>query len=251
MNKEPINIEKLARHNVFIVPNDYFETLHGIVIAQCKFNPQAKNNKGFKTPENYFDSLSSKIISKINQKPKFSLDKIPNVNVFKVSDGYFDDLEERVSEKVLLSNLPKGNIFIAPNGYFEALTPRIESRVRMNQNNGIFRIIIGTKIWAAAASIIVLFGLAWFFIPNLIKTDVEIALEKASVEEIQSYLNTQDLSYLEYENSVVEEYKTAKQVKTNADSLLIENLNLEQKDILEHIEDQNLDENELEYLLGS
>lgn len=251
MKKEPINIEHLSKENIFKVPEGYFEVLPDIVLSQIKLNSQTKNIEGFKIPNNYFDSLSSKILSKINAKQHLRLEDIPKVNIFNLPDNYFENLEEQIIEKVSVSNLPKGNIFKVPVGYFESLPNRINSKIKQQQSGSVFKIIRSTKVWAAAASIVVLVGLAWLIIPNLVKSDVELALEKASVEEIQTYLNTQDLSYLEYENSVVEESKSTKQVKANADSLLFENLNLEKKDILEHIEEQNLDENELEYLLGS
>lgn len=248
MRKLPIHIEQLSKENIFKVPNGYFEELPDMILSQVKLNLHQKNTQGFKIPNSYFENLSSKILSKINDKQLYSLESLPKTNIFRTPENYFEDLEGRISDKIFVSNLSRENIFNVPDGYFESLPNRINAKINQKQIGGFLKIIRNTKVWAAAASIIILAGLAWFFVPNFGKNEVELALEKASTEEIQSYLNTQDLAYIEYENSTIEEPKTS---KTESDSLIFENLKLEEKDILEHIEEQNLDETDLEYILGS
>ncbi len=205
MKTYKINIDHLEKQNIFKVPENYFENAEKEILAKTIQKPI------FGVPENYFDSLSDKILARINQKQSISLENLPKENIFKVPDGYFEEL---------------------PN--------LIEKRV--NQNKGVFRIIRNTKFWAAAASILIMFGLAWYFIPQ--KSEVEIALENISKEEIQQYLNQQDLSLLEYEAET-------KVPKIAVDSLILENLDLNKKDIIEHLENENLEETDFEEITGS
>jgi hypothetical protein len=139
-------------------------------------------------PKNYFEKLSNRILDRINQKQQlYSLENLEKVNVFKVPDGYFEELPNRIEAKI---EKPKSS----------------------------FQIIRNTKFWAAAASILIVVGLAWYFlIPQ--KSEVDLALENVSKDEIQTYLSHQDLSYLEMEAET-------KIDKIQVDSLILDNLQI-------------------------
>jgi hypothetical protein len=91
--------------------------------------------------------------------------------------------------------------------------------------------------WSAAASVVLVIGL-WFGIPQFTKDKTELALEKVSNAEIKSYLETQDLSYLEYESAT----ETAQNSTKVGDNKVLDGLNIDKKDILEHLETQDLED---------
>ena len=71
-------------------------------------------------------------------------------------------------------------------------------------------------------------------ISQFTKDKTELALEKVSNAEIKTYLETQDLSYLEYESATEKTQNTTKAV--------LDGLNIDKQDILEHLENQDIEE---------
>ena len=53
-------------------------------------------NEGYKTPEGYFDSLSDRIMERMEEDPL----GLPKKEGFQVPDGYFDSLEQKILDKV-------------------------------------------------------------------------------------------------------------------------------------------------------
>lgn len=229
-----ISLDKIAKVNIFEVPKNYFDELP--LSVQKRIEQEQKPNFGhipkpnLSTPEGYFDGLSSKILAKIGQieKKNINLEDLERVNVFRTPDAYFENLEERIQANVWIESLEKQNIFKvpddyfsnlelstgiqrldkvnvfkAPKGYFETLTDRILSKISTDKETKVIKVnwFSGRVKWSAAASVVLLVGL-WFGIPQLTKDKTELALEKVSNEDIKTYLETQDLSYLEYESSV-------------------------------------------------
>ena len=201
-----ISLDKIDAVNVFKVPDGYFDALPLAINQRIRF----EEKPNFQVPENYFDGLSSKILNRIDQieRKTISLDNLEKVNVFQVPQGYFEYLS-----KEILSKTEQKTKTIQINWF--------SSRVK----------------WSAAASIILMIGL-WFGVPQFTKNKTELALEKVSNEEIKIYLETQDLSYLEYESAVENVKNSAKTI----DSKALEGLQIEKQEILEHLENQDLEE---------
>lgn len=235
-----ISLDKIAKVNVFKVPKNYFENLTASILIKAQSqnsNTQQQAKVPFTMPDGYFEGLSAKIMGRIEQIEKKSIDleTLERVNVFKVPENYFQELELNTS----IERFGKENIFKVPVGYFDSLTDDILTKVASKQPK-IIKVNWweSSKIrWSAAASLILMVGL-WFAVPQFTKDKTELALEKVSNEEIKTYLETQDLSYLEYETAA----ETAQNPVKITDNKALDGLNLDKKDILEHLENQDLEE---------
>ncbi len=236
-----ISLDKIAKINVFKVPENYFENLTASILIKTKSESsnteKQKPKVPFIMPDGYFEGLSAKIMGRIEQIEKKSIDleTLERVNVFRVPENYFQELELNTS----IERFGKENIFKVPVGYFDNLTNEILTKTTPKQPK-IIKVNWweSSKIrWSAAASVIVMVGL-WFGIPQLTKDKTELALEKVSNEEIKTYLETQDLGYLEYETAS----ETAQNSVKVSESKVLDGLNLDKKDILEHLENQDLEE---------
>ncbi|MDT0557310.1 hypothetical protein RM697_01540 [Ichthyenterobacterium sp. W332] len=67
---------------------------------------------GFKTPDNYFESLDDKVLKSLNSKPKL---KDSMRSGFKVPDDYFNTLEDHVISKVSSDQSKVVNLFNRKN----------------------------------------------------------------------------------------------------------------------------------------
>ncbi len=212
-----ISLNKIAKINVFKVPNNYFEELTVSILKQTQNESQTntssqKQKAPFATPNGYFEGLSAKIMGRIEQieKKNIDLESFERVNVFKVQEGYFESLSKKT-----ISNA----------------TPKQAKTIKVNWwKNQQIR-------WSAAASIILMVGL-WFGIPQFTKDKTELVLEKVSHTEIKTYLETQDLSYLEYESTT----ETTQNPIKITDNKVLDGLNIDKQAILEHLETQDLEE---------
>lgn len=265
-----ISLDKIAKTNVFKVPDNYFDELTLSIKLRIEIDEESNfslaKTQSFSTPKGYFEGLSSKILSRIEQieAKGIDLESLERANIFKIPNAYFENLDERIQANVWIESLEKKNvfqvpdnyfqnlelstgierfdkvnIFKAPQGYFETLTERILSKTSTNKEAKVIKVNwFSTKIrWSAAASIILMVGL-WFAIPQLTKDKTELALAKVSNEDIKTYLETQDLSYLEYESATE---NTSISQKVN-DAKVLEGLKIDKQEILEHLENQDLEE---------
>lgn len=57
-------------------------------------NKENKYNKGFKIPEDYFESFEASLYSKINE------EELPKNSGYKVPESYFKDLEDQLVQKI-------------------------------------------------------------------------------------------------------------------------------------------------------
>jgi hypothetical protein len=242
--KEIIKIEELPKMNIFKVPEGYFDTLSVSVQERIRFSEEPVVNFGkkqnFAVPDNYFDTLSSRIMNRIEnlEKQEIRLENLPKVNVFKVPRGYFENAEELLRAQVRVENIERKNIFDVPANYFEELPARILSQTQ--EETKVIRVNWwqrGRTMWAAAASIVLLIGFG-FAIPQFTRSDSEAALEELSKDEISNYLATQDLGLLEYEAITTNTTILPKESETK----IIDDLHINKKDILEHLESQDLEE---------
>lgn len=236
-----ISLDKIAKINVFKVPQDYFEELTMTILKQTQNESKSNINQKLKTPfampDGYFGGLSAKIMGRIEQieKKNIDLESIERVNIFKVPENYFQELELNTN----IERFGKTNIFKVPESYFEILSEKILSNVAPKETKTIKVNWWQTSQirWSAAASVVLMVGL-WFGIPQFTKDKTELALEKVSNAEIKSYLETQDLSYLEYESATETVQNSAK----TTDNKVLDGLNIDKQDILEHLENQDLEE---------
>lgn len=229
-----ISLNKIEKVNVFKVEDNYFEQLTASIKSKIESKGLEKSTTPFSVPNGYFDKLSINIINKVQrlEQKAFKIEDLERVNVFKVPDSYFEGLETFTN----FNRLGKENIFKVPNTYFEHLEERTNTvatspkMIKVNWWNS-------RKIkWSAAASVILMMGL-WLSVLYFGKKNTEIALEKVSNEDIKTYLETQDLSYFEYESSVK---STQMATKDNINQAL-EGLRVDKQEILEHLETQDLE----------
>ena len=225
-----------ATERIFKVPQNYFENLTASILNKTTESiiiHSSKTQESFSIPDNYFEGLSATIINRIGQieKENIDLEHLERVNVLSVPENYFQALEINTN----IERFVKNNVFKVPNGYFDSLNKNILSNITTKSTK-----IIKVNWWksptaklSAAASVILIVGL-WFGIPQVSKDKTELALEKVSSAEIKTYLETQDLSYLEYESVTETTQNTTKEV--------LDGLNIDKKDILEHLENQDLEE---------
>lgn len=265
-----ISLDKIAKINVFKVPNHYFDELHLSIQQRIEIQEEPHfsfaKTPSFSTPKDYFDGLSSKIFSRIDQIERKSIDleSLERVNIFKTPTDYFENLDERINANVWIESFDKKNIFNVPDnyfqnlelstgierfdkvnvfnvpkGYFETLPEKILSKIDTKKEGRVIQVnwFSNRVKWSAAASIILMIGL-WFGMPQFTKDKTELALEKVSNEDIKTYLETQDLSYLEYESAV----ENAKTSSKTSDSKALEGLKIDKQDILEHLKNQDLEE---------
>ncbi|RFS18094.1 hypothetical protein [Emticicia sp. C21] len=242
--KEIIKIEELPKMNIFKVPEGYFDTLYTSIQERIAFSEEPVVNFGkkqnFAVPDNYFDTLSSRIMNRIAdlEKQEIRLENLPKVNVFKVPQGYFENAEESIRATVRVESIERKNIFEVPASYFHELPGRILSKTQ--EETKVIKVNWwqkGRTMWAAAASIVLIIGLG-LSVPLFSKSDSESAMESLSKDEISSYLATQDLGLLEYEAITTNTSILPKEAETK----IIDDLNINKKDILEHLESQDLEE---------
>ncbi|MFN3488003.1 MAG: hypothetical protein ACK4YV_02675 [Emticicia sp.] len=235
-----ISLDKIAKINVFKVQDNYFEELSVSILKQTSESTtslRSKNEAPFTMPDGYFEGLSAKIMGRIEliEKKNIDIESLERVNVFKVPDNYFQELERNTN----IERFGKANVFKVSEGYFQALSERLLLNIAPK----------ATKIikvnwwkspqigWSVAASIVLMTGL-WFGMPQFTKDKTELALEKVSNDEIKTYLETQDLSYLEYESATETTQNSAKVT----DNKVLDGLIIDKQDILEHLENQDLEE---------
>lgn len=119
---------------------------------------------------------------------------------FRLPDGYFDALEERIRERMKIQQtedqLPKKEGFAVPGGYFEKLESRILEKTTQ-PDSGV--IPLNRKLWkyAVAAAIVVLAVTSTWMIQknsrsstfeNLPIADIEWLLEQGGLEIPQQFL---------------------------------------------------------------
>lgn len=126
--------------NIFIVPQGYFDTVPGTVMACIKDETPAKQD----VPAGYFDDLSNNILSKIegtaaNELQEISplLADIKKINPFEVAANYFEQVPTDIISQVeddgtpaVLQGANKLQHFEVPGGYFEQLADNVLRKVK-------------------------------------------------------------------------------------------------------------------------
>ena len=266
-----IYLDKIAKTNrttnrIFKVPDNYFDRLTLSIQQRIETEKEPDfsltKTQSFSTPKDYFEELSSKILSRIEQIEQKSIDleSLERINIFKTPSGYFENLDERINANVWIESLDKKNVFNVsqtlnlstaierfdkvnvfnvPKGYFGTLSETILSKINAKKEGRVIQVnwFSNRVKWSSAASIILMIGM-WFAVQQFTKDKTALALEKVSNDDIKTYLETQDLSYVEYESAV----ENATTLTKTIDSKALEGLKIDKQDILEHLENQDLEE---------
>jgi hypothetical protein len=140
-------------------------------------------------------------------------------------------------EEINLEKLPKENVFKVPNNYFENLSTKIASRVSEENN------VIPLRKWSpkytllavAASSAIAIMGFFW--VNSQQNTNDNIALSGVSQQEIVNYLIQENMS----QSEVTEHFDNANSLKIK-DTDLLENLKVSDKEILQSVDLENIEE---------
>jgi hypothetical protein len=167
-------------------------------------------------------------------------------NKFKTPEGYFDNFNERLMEKITKEDslIPKEDGFLVPKGYFEAVNANLSTRVDQEQPR-VVKLKPYKKYYYAAASIaaILLFAF-WFFKDNqtqvnfddLANAELDAYFEKIDVDlssyELAEVMNIDDVSILDI----------TEMDNTEENKMILEYLD----DTVDEIEDLNLDYEEFE-----
>ena len=121
-----------------------------------------KKNKGFKTPEGYFEGLTDKIMDKLSE-------------------------EER--------SIPENEGFGVPENYFESLNERIKDRLEPKETK-VVQLHSYRKYWVAAASIAAVFLLA-VLIPW--KGTEATSFDALASADIEAYIDEGNVDFSSYE----------------------------------------------------
>ncbi|MGB5417901.1 hypothetical protein [Algibacter sp.] len=154
-------------------------------------------SSGFKTPNDYFESLDDKILSKI--KIESPLNPIKETG-FKVPDNYFESLNESILGKNITNKEPKVIQFL--------------SKRNLVYLSGI------------AAAILLLFNLSLF--------ENTPTFSNLDIETVESYINEEDFSSYEiaalYGDEQIEEYLIIEHSfnDDNLEGYLMDNTNIEE-----------------------
>lgn len=242
--KNFIKIADIPKANIFEVPEGYFDTLAVSIQQRVGLTEEPAvsfgKHQNFAVPDNYFDTLSSRILGRIAnlEKQEIRLDTLPKVNIFKVPEGYFENAAATIAAEVRLQSIEKKNILEVPADYFDGLPARIMSQATKEAKT--IQVNWWQKsrvVWTAAASLVLIIGLG-FAVPRFSESASDAAFNELSKEDIDSYLATQDLSYLEYEVASATETALPKEMETR----FIDDLKINKTDILEHLETQDIED---------
>lgn len=147
----------MEKVNVFTVPEGYFESLSGDIVAGIGYEKgiTATISSDVRTtdvPDGYFENLAETILAKVKGENASDelrilspmLQGIQHENVFDVPQGYFEGLSEAILAKIknenvadelrtlspMLYSIQNENVFEVPQGYFESLGEEVMNKVQ-------------------------------------------------------------------------------------------------------------------------
>lgn len=172
------------------------------------------------------------------KKQEFDLENIPKKNIFQIPENYFEDLSAKIEQRTqsVVENLPKENIFKVPENYFEDLKSKVLART--SEETKIIPLFTWSvkRTWASVAACSAIAILGYF---TLMPSQESLGKEELSGvqnQEIVNYLIQQDLN----QNDVAEQIEN-KNIKFK-DTDLLNNLKVSEKDILQSIDLEAIDE---------
>jgi len=121
-----LNLPGSLRINPFIVPENYFDQLSSSVLSQARLDrlPTAERI-GFTVPESYFSQLTNNIQLHI----KVEQYKDATHREWDVPKGYFEDLSDKILSQTKIEAVAKQEEFEVPIDYFESLSARIQTKI--------------------------------------------------------------------------------------------------------------------------
>jgi hypothetical protein len=165
-------------------------------------------------------------------------------NKFKTPEGYFDNFNERLMDKIVKeeSLIPKSDGFSVPEGYFETFNNQVSQKLKQPK---VIQLKSFKKQYYAAASIaaIVVLGF-WLSRSN----EDQVNFEDLASAEIDAYFEKNDLDFNSYELAEVINFEGVSVLditeanNTEEDEMVLEYLN----STIDEIEDLNLDYDEIE-----
>lgn len=121
-----LNLPESLRVSPFVVPKNYFDELSSSVLSQAHLIQfTERKNTGFTVPESYFSKLTDHIQSQL----KMELYRNTAHSEWKVPKGYFEDLSTSILAQTKLETVAKQDEFDVPAGYFENLSVRIQTKI--------------------------------------------------------------------------------------------------------------------------
>ncbi|WP_394971370.1 hypothetical protein [uncultured Croceitalea sp.] len=167
-------------------------------------------------------------------------------NKFKTPEGYFDNFNERLIDKIIKEDslIPKGDGFAVPKDYFESFNTKISNKVNQEQPR-VIHLKPYKKYYYAAASIaaILLFSF-WFSQYN----QTQLGFDDLASAELDAYFEKTDLDFSSYELAEVINLDEVSILDiTEIDNIQESKMILEYlDDNIDEIEDLNLDYDEFE-----
>ena len=121
-----LNLPGSLRVNPFVTPENYFENLSSSILSQVRLHQVSDPEKtDFSVPKAYFSQLTDHIQLHLRLAPyKGSVG-----TTWDVPKGYFDDMSKHIIFQVRLETSGKQEAFGVPMGYFENLSERVETKV--------------------------------------------------------------------------------------------------------------------------
>ncbi len=159
-----MSLKQVNPFNPFTVPDDYFDSLTNRIISYSKLTEIKSVDPfiGFTLPENYFAELTGNIQSRIAV-----LNEVNNETAgFTISDDYFDTLEQQIKSRIYIEETLKGTdgSFTVPEGYFNQLNKNILNKTVNLVNNprrtGVIRKLFASTVikYATAACFALVLG---------------------------------------------------------------------------------------------
>ena len=140
------------------------------------------------------------------------------------------------SEKIDLENLPKSSVFKVPENYFENLPMRIQVRTSDTTKTPLIS-WSRQRTWASIAACLAIVILGYFTLMPQQDSLGNEALADVQNNEIVNYLIQQNLN----QGEIAEHFDNNKNVKLK-DSELLDNLKVSDKEILQSIDLENIQE---------
>ena len=169
---------------------------------------------------------------------EFDLKNIQKKNIFNVPENYFEDLSAKIEQRTqsIVENMPKENIFKVPENYFVDLETKILART--TQQTKIIPLFTWSakRTWASVAACSAIAILGYFTLMPKQDSLGNEALAGVQNQEIVNYLIQQDLN----QTDVAEQIENKNSIFKETD--LLNNLKVSEKDILQSIDLQYIDE---------
>lgn len=241
MDKNFENIKNLndpEKVNPFAVPENYFEELEDKINAQINiFKLDNKDKNNFSTSENFFDEQAD-MISKLVKLKNISDEE----KEFKTPDNYFETLSSKIEASIkeesneILSNIPKAHNFEVPELYFEEQLQKIQSQTRGKKEAKVIRPNFAF-IYAAAASVLLFIAFNFYIKKekDICKGDVACLTQSDINQHIENQiLNNEIDEETLLENVDVEKLNKSLNLDFNSESKTT-------NDTLEYLMDNEID----------